>query len=220
MGGGELRSWSRPLPSPAWPPRLGHSFGTDVPEHIPGTGQYRRLKGFSLLLPFPLPLLSLPTPALLLFLLAARPKHRIHEFRSWGQMAGAGSRGAGTHSCQGPSRPGERDTSNQAAERTLLGTTELCLSPMGQKGHSWGSGELFKVLAPREPGCDSVPLGMGQGVARDAIMSHSSIALVRVHLLSNPQGWKSYLFLPLERWRCRQVKGFGPRSHNISNGAR
>ena len=37
---------------PAWLPRLGHCFGTDVREHIPGTGQHRPLKGFSLLLPF------------------------------------------------------------------------------------------------------------------------------------------------------------------------
>lgn len=46
------RAW--PLPLPAWLPRPGHGFGTDVPEHIPGTGQHRRLKGFSLLLPLPL----------------------------------------------------------------------------------------------------------------------------------------------------------------------
>lgn len=47
---------------PAWPPRLGHCLGTNVPEHIPGTGQYRRLKGFPLLLPLPRPVPSHPTP--------------------------------------------------------------------------------------------------------------------------------------------------------------
>lgn len=107
---------------PAWPPRLGHCFGTDVPEHIPGTGQHRQLKGFPLLLPLVLPLLSHPTPSLLFFLLAAKPKQCIHEFRSYSQMAGAGSRGAGTQELPRPTP----DTSCLAAERTLRGTAELC----------------------------------------------------------------------------------------------
>lgn len=87
---------------PAWLPRLGHCFGVDVPEHIPGTSQHRRLQGFSLLLPVFLPILSSPTPSLLFFLLAAKPKHHIHKFRSYSQMAGAGSGGVWTHELPGP----------------------------------------------------------------------------------------------------------------------
>lgn len=161
MGGSP--SWSRPLPSPAWPPRLGHCFGTDVPEHIPGTGQYRRLprlKGFSLLHPPPLPI-----PTLLFFLLAARPKHtaftRSGATAKWQELA---AEGLGHRSCPGLSRPGEQDISCQAAERTLIGDTELCLRPMGQKCHCRELRGTVKVLAGRELGCDSGPQGMGQGV--------------------------------------------------------
>lgn len=50
---------------------------------------------------------------------------------------------------------------------------------------------------------------------RGSVMGHGSIALFVCvfHLHSNL--WKSYhLLLPMGRWRCRQVKGFVPRSHN------
>lgn len=46
---------------PGRPGRPGHCFGTDVPAHIPGTGQHRQLKGFSLLLPLPVPPHTLPS---------------------------------------------------------------------------------------------------------------------------------------------------------------
>lgn len=157
-------SWSRPLPSPAWPPRLGHCFGTDVPEHIPGTGQYRRLpqlKGFSLLHPLPLPL---PTPTLLFFLLTARPKHSIHEFKSDSQMAGVGSRGAGTQELPRPKPARGAGHLVPGSREDPAGDTELCLRPMGQKCHCLGLRGTVKVLACRELGCDSGPQGMGQGV--------------------------------------------------------
>ena len=106
MGGGEEAS-SCPGAGlsllPAWPPRLGHCFGTDVRERIPGTGQPRPLKGFSLLLP--LPLLS-PHPPFFFFSSRCKTKTpRSHEFRSCGQMAGASGAGcrSGTRhgSCPG-----------------------------------------------------------------------------------------------------------------------
>lgn len=53
-----------------------------------------------------------PTPALLFFLLAAKPKHRVHEFRRCSQVAGAGG-GIGKQELPGPSRPGDEDTSSQ-----------------------------------------------------------------------------------------------------------
>lgn len=81
------RAW--PLPLPAWLPRPGHGFGTDVPEHIPGTGQHRRLKGFSLLLPLPL-LSCCPGPPhtrpFFSPLLAAKPNQNT-AFRSSGTTA-------------------------------------------------------------------------------------------------------------------------------------
>ena len=85
-------------------------------KRIPGTGRPRPLKGFSLLLP--LPLLS-PHPPFYFFLLAAKPKHCCsHEFRSCGQMAGAGGAGC---------RAGTRELPRP--EVAPLGTTEFGFSP-------------------------------------------------------------------------------------------
>lgn len=66
-------------PRLAWLLCLGHCFGSGCREHIPGTGQHRRPEGFpSSSFSFPRSLQSRPTPALLFFLLAAEPKHRVH----------------------------------------------------------------------------------------------------------------------------------------------
>lgn len=92
-GGGAAPPLAWPPPSPgkvsrpglAWLPLLGHCLGTGGREHIPGTGQHRRLEGFPSSFSFPLQ--SRPTPALLFFLLAAEPKHRVHEPWNGSQMA-------------------------------------------------------------------------------------------------------------------------------------
>lgn len=63
MGEGQLRPWpGLPLlpgrsPGLAWPwlLLLGHCLGTGGREHIPGTGQHRRLEGFPSSFSFPPP---------------------------------------------------------------------------------------------------------------------------------------------------------------------
>lgn len=117
-GGGAAQPGVWRLPSPgkvsrprlAWLPSLGHCFGTGGREHIPGTGQHRRLKGFpSSSFSFPL---SSPAPHPP-FYFSFSLQNQNTVFTSSGARAKWQALRGWTQELPGPSRPGNEDTSCQ-----------------------------------------------------------------------------------------------------------
>lgn len=124
---------SLPLLPAAWPP------GSLLWHRCPSTHSWnwpaQAAKGF-----FPPPPSPCPSPHPPFYFSFSQQNQNTAFMSSgatakWQELA---VEGLGHRSCPGPSRPGDKDTSCLAVERPLLGTVELCLSPMGQKCHCLG----------------------------------------------------------------------------------
>lgn len=113
-GGGAAPPLAWPPPSPgkvsrpglAWLPLLGHCLGTGGREHIPGTGQHRRLEGFPSSFSFPPPVPPHTRP----FIFPSRcrtktPCSRALEWEPNGKHRAIGHRSCQTQAGQGMRTP-------------------------------------------------------------------------------------------------------------------